>query len=77
MCIRDRHGEDGLQIAFTSGNDSFVVQQGKGKAAGGSRLVYQAEAAEGNGCLLYTSYSMALPMQNGSLRGMIWSMSIR
>ena len=44
-----QHGEDGLQIAFTSGNDSFVVQQGKGKAAGGSRLVYQAEAAEGNG----------------------------
>lgn len=41
-----QHGEDGLQIAFTSGNDSFVVQQGKGKAAGGSRLVYQAEAAE-------------------------------
>ena len=44
-----QHGEDGLQIAFTSGNDSFVVQQGKGKAAGGSRLVYQTEAAEGNG----------------------------
>ena len=28
-----QHGEDGLQIAFTSGNDPFVVQHGKGKTA--------------------------------------------
>ena len=44
-----QHGEDGLQIAFASRNDSLIVQQGEGETAGGSRLFYQTEATEGDG----------------------------
>ena len=41
------HGEDGLQIAFASGNDALVIQQGKRQAAGSARLFYQAETTQG------------------------------
>ena len=44
-----QQGHDGLEVAFASGRDAFVVQQGEGQATRGLQALDEREAGKGKG----------------------------
>lgn len=57
--LYEHHGEEGLEVAFASGHDACVVEEGEGHAACGAGALEEAEACEGDGGEVFFFYYAA------------------
>ena len=47
--FHQQHAHQGLHVAFATGHDAFVVEQGQSQTAGGTAGFHDVEAADGHG----------------------------